>query len=86
MLLDTSAGFVSALGMLYPRVAGIPDFRRRISWKGGGGSLWQISQAHYEAWSDRLVDSDARQDYVAEIDGVREMYGNRDACQLKIGD
>lgn len=51
-----------------PTANGIPDLRVRLSlaWEGGQGA--------YEDWQSRISAADARQDYFAEIEGVRAVY------------
>src|SRR5262249_25954533 len=63
------AGLQAHDGRVYPLVGGIYDLRdNRVD------PVWQEGQDHYEAWSRHLIDDDVRQDYVAEIEGVRDVY------------
>lgn len=73
-LKDTPQGLASAYGRLYPQVRGIFDFRRRLVGESSDAAVWRAGQEQYEAWSRRLVEEDARQNYAAEIDSVREVY------------
>jgi len=69
-------GLESAFGMVYPLVDGVPDFRRRQAGESGDAEVWRAGQEQCEAWSTRLVEEDARQDYAAEIEGVRAVYAD----------
>ena len=75
-LKSTTRGLESTYGMVYPIVSGVPDFRRPPAGVSGDEEVWRAGQAQYEAWSRRLVEEDARQDYAAEIEGVRGVYAD----------
>jgi ubiquinone/menaquinone biosynthesis C-methylase UbiE len=75
-LAATERGIESAYGRAYPMVGGIPDLRRPYSAASADAATWRAGQEQYEAWSQRLVEDDAHQDYAAEIDGVREVYAD----------
>lgn len=67
-------GWVAEDGTCYPEVDGVADFRLLRSRAGEQLEEWARGQDAYEQWTERLAREDARQDYVAEREGVREVY------------
>lgn len=67
-------GWIAEDGTHYPEVDGIADLRLLRSRAGEQLAEWARGQDAYERWSEGLAREDARQDYVAERESVRQVY------------
>lgn len=65
---------VSPYGRKYPIKAGLFDLRLLNNETTADQKVWKEGQREYERWTARLVAQDRKQNYFAEIDGVREVY------------
>jgi len=65
---------LSDYGRSYPIRRGIPDLRCLSQHVGVVGKLWRSGQEEYEKWSEKLSRVDSTNDYVAEREGVRDVY------------
>jgi SAM-dependent methyltransferase len=65
---------VSPYGRKYRIEEGIFDLRLLNNETTSDQQIWKEGQHAYEDWTARLVAQDRKQNYRAEIDGVREVY------------
>ena len=66
----------SPYGRKYPITDEIFDFRLLNNDTTADQKVWKEGQREYERWSGRLACQDGKQDYFAEIEGVRGVYAD----------
>ncbi len=66
----------SPYGRKYPIIDELFDLRLLNNETTADQKVWKEGQREYERWSASLASSDQKQDYFAEIEGVREVYGD----------
>jgi SAM-dependent methyltransferase len=65
---------LSPYGRKYPIIDGIYDLRVLNNETTKDQKLWKEGQRHFERWSQNIVVLDKKENYFAEIEGVREVY------------
>jgi SAM-dependent methyltransferase len=67
---------VSPYGRKYPISGELFDLRLLNNETTPDQKVWKEGQRAYERWADGLAAQDQKQDYFAEIEGVREVYAD----------
>jgi SAM-dependent methyltransferase len=73
-LITELSSLISQYGRRYQIINGIFDLRLLTQHVGTIGELWKEGQDAYEDWCRTLIENDNRQNYVAEREGVRDVY------------
>lgn len=73
-LSDNADFLVSPYGRNYPILNGVFDLRLLNSETTTDQKTWKEGQREFEKWSVKGACQDQKQDYFAEVDGVREVY------------
>jgi SAM-dependent methyltransferase len=71
---EENSFLVAPYGRKYPIRDGLFDLRLLNNDTTSDQKTWKEGQREYERWSANLAYRDQRQNYLAEIDGVREVY------------
>ena len=75
LTIDREINFlVSSYGRKYPIKDGIFDLRLLNNETTADQKIWKEGQREYERWSANIAYQDQKQDYIAEIEQVREVY------------
>lgn len=77
----------SPYGRKYPIKDELLDLRLLNNETTADQKIWKEGQREYERWSASIASKDKKQDYFAEIEGVREVYDDIhvEGCCLDVG-